>query len=194
MAMHLLENKPVIMIEKFDSKSVSDIMGQIDNIEQTYNSDQPIILHINSYGGSVHGMAVIYNRVKTLKNPIVTYTSSKAMSAGAILLSTLGGKNMRFAAPGSTIMVHEISAGSVGDIKDIEDTTRYLRQINQTWMTRLAKSMGLKNDREVRKLIDEHAIGHDIYLTANKAKKLGLVDEVCNITLQPYHGWLVTKV
>lgn len=192
--MSIFEHKPQVTIHSFNENAVKEFNKQMDEIESKYGPEQPIIVHIDSYGGAVHGLSVMYDRLMGMQNTIVTYTSSKAMSAGAMLLSAAGTPGARFASPEASIMVHEISAGAFGDIKDIEDQAKYIRTINQKWMTILAKSMGLKSHKDIRKLISKQAIGQDVHLTAHQAKSLGLIDEVASIKLQPFYGWEVLKV
>lgn len=188
------EKKPRVLINSFTDENVVKAIKELEKIESEYSSNQEVLLQIDSNGGSAHGMAMLYNHVKSMQNPIVTYTASRAMSAGAIMLSTLGDKGKRIASPNATIMVHEIQAGAIGDIKDIEDTVKYLKTLNNHWQTLLAKSMGLKNHKDVRKLIAEKAIGQDVYLTAHQAKALGLVDEVGIIKMTPISLWVTNII
>lgn len=192
--MLISEDKPHVTINSFTEKSVSEVLSQLDKLEARYGLDQPILVQIDSYGGSVHGLSVLYDRLKGMQHPIITYTSSKAMSAGAILLSSAASPGLRFASPEASILVHEIQSGALGDIKDIEDQVNYLRILNEKWMSILAKSMGLENHKDIRKLIKKHTIGQDVHLTAHQAKKLGLIDDVVSIKLVPFYGWQLTKV
>lgn len=189
-----MDKKPEIFIGDLTHKASVEIFKQIDEIEKYHSPSQPILVHINSHGGSVHEMSMIYNRLKSLQNPIITYTSSSAMSAGAILLSTLAAKGSRFAAPNAVIMVHEIQAGAGGDIKDMEDRMKNLKKINTHWMNVLAKSMGLKSSRDIRNLIQSHAIGQDVFLSAKEAQTLGLVDEIAILRAVPIQAWQFERV
>lgn len=187
--MSVENHKPLIWINSFKEEAVRDTLKQIDKIESDYPASQPIVVHIDSYGGAVHGLATLYDRIKNLNRVVVTYTSSKAMSAGAILLASAGTPGYRYASPQADIMIHEIQAAAFGDIKDIENNVKYLRAINKKWMHILAKSMGLKGASDIRRLIKEKVIGHEIYLSANQAKKLNIIDEICSIKMVPFYGW-----
>lgn len=181
--------KPQIFVTEFDADSIKKLMEDLCAIESQYAPHQPILVHIDSYGGAVHGLSVLYNKLKSLPNPIITYTSSKAMSAGAILLSTVASPGNRLASPEADIMIHEIQSADWGDIKDLEDGMRYTKRMNTKWMGILAKSMGLKSASEIRQLIKQKAIGHNVYLSAQQAKKIGIIDDIANIKMTPYHGW-----
>lgn len=182
--------KPELMITAFTDVAVMRYIERLKEITEHFGPNQPIILHISSYGGSVYGLTLLYEFLKTLSNPIVTYTSSKAMSAGAILLAAGGSPGMRFASPNSSIMIHEVQGGLwPDDIKNQEDNMEVLKKDNERWMTILAKSMGLKNAKDIRALIKERSIGHDLSLTAKEALDLKVIDRVCYVRLEQVYGF-----
>jgi len=83
------------------------------------------------------------------------------------LLSS-GSPGLRIASPNSSIMIHEMQAGAMGDIKDIIDTTTMINRENERWMGILAKNMNMSK-KSIRDLIRERSVGQDLYLTANEA-------------------------
>lgn len=182
--------KPQVLVTSFDDKSVVDYIRQLEEIVEQFGPDQTILLHISSFGGSVYGLGMLYEFIQTIQNPIATYTTSKAMSAGAILLSAGGTKGMRFASPSASIMIHEVQGGVwPDDIKNLENNIESLKQDNEKWMTILAKSMGLKNGKDIRQLIKDKSIGHDLMLTAKQAKDLNIIDKVCYVKLGVVFGY-----
>ena len=82
------------------SKKVNDLLMK-------YESDNiaPILLHINTVGGSTIDAMSIMGVMKIINSPVYTYVSGKAFSAGAFLLAS-GDKGYRFANKGSKIMIH----------------------------------------------------------------------------------------
>lgn len=183
------QHKPKVIVSKFSEEYVAKIIHQLEDIEINFAPNQPVLVQIDSYGGAVDGLAMLYDKLKNMQNPILTYTSSKAMSAGAILLATAATKGMRVASPESTIMIHEIQTGALGDIKQVEEQVAFSKVINDRWMKILAKSMGLKSAADIRALIKKRTIGHDVYLTAHQAAKLKIVDVVGSVHLSPFSGW-----
>ena len=183
------QKKPKILVTDFTEKAVASIIAELEIIEITYPSNQIVLVQIDSYGGASDGLSMIYDKLKSMGNPIMTYTSSKAMSAGAILLATAASKNMRFASPEANILIHEVQTGTGGDIKDMEDQMAFTRVVNDRWMKILAKSMGLKSAADVRALIKKKAIGQDVYLTAHQAVQLKIIDAVASIKMVPSYGW-----
>lgn len=182
--------KPEVIISSFDDKSVSEYIRKMDEIQDAFGPSQPILLNINSFGGSVYGLGMLYEYLQTIPNTIVTYTTSKAMSAGAILLSAGGSDGMRFASPNASIMIHEVQGGVwPDDIKNLENNIESLKKDNEKWMSILGKSMGLKGAKDIRELIKNRSIGHDLVVTSQEAKELGIIDKVCYVKLSPVFGY-----
>lgn len=180
---------PIITITSFEEKQINDKIQDLTQFIAENHPEQPVVIRVDSYGGSVFGLTALYEFLRTLSNPIITYTSSKAMSAGAILLSAAGNKGKRVMSPNSVVMVHELQASAFGDVKDIFDVTRHIQDENDKWMTILAQSMGLKNRIDIVNLIKKRANGHELYLDAKQAKEIGLVDTVGYLQAFPVGGW-----
>lgn len=186
--------KPEVLIMSFNESEVKNYINQIDKISAMFGPHQPIVLNISSYGGNVYGLAMLYEYLSSVDNPIVTYTSSKAMSAGSILLAS-GTPGMRFASKNSTILIHELqSAVYPDDIKNIENSIDNLKRDNEKWMNILARNMKLNSSKDIRKLIQEKSVGHDLILSAHEAKELNIIDEVCYLKLTPTVGYTITTI
>jgi len=92
---------------------------------------------------------------------------------GAFLLSA-GEKGKRFALPNSRIMIHQplISGGLAGQASDIEIHAKELLKIKEKLNRLLAKHC----DRDLADL--ERDTDRDNYMSADEAKKYGLIDQV----------------
>jgi ATP-dependent Clp protease protease subunit len=187
--------KPQVTVVNFDEESASKIISNLEQIVDFYGPAQPILVNIDSNGGEVFGLTAIYEKLKSMVNPIVTYNSSKAISAGAILLSAGGTPGMRIASPNSTTVIHELQTGLwQRDIKDIENDLEHIQSLNERWMGILAKSMGLSSSDQIRDLFSL-AKGRELYLDANGAKEIGLVDDVCYLSMLPPQSiWEIVKL
>jgi len=186
--------RPKLTIRKFSEDAINSYMEKLDDIEYSYPSDQEILIHIDSYGGPVYGLFMLLDRLEIMSNPIVTYTSSKAMSAGAFLLAIAGNKGSRFASKDASILIHEVQTGAIGDIKDVEDSINHSKALNNRLLDKFAKAIGKKNAAQIREMIKSKVEGHDLTITAEDAKKLGIIDEVCSINIQPYKHWNIVKI
>ena|ERR1035437_11125451 len=98
-----------IVINKFNEESVKDFKKKL--IKQSMmDPTMPIIVQIDSYGGSVDSFHSMLAVIKTVSNPIVTVCIGKAMSAGAALLAV---GDVRFCDSDARIMLHEIGRAHV---------------------------------------------------------------------------------
>ena len=176
--------RPAITVSDFSESAAQGHVNKLQEISEAFSPDQPIIVTIDSHGGSIYGLSLLYSYLESQQHPIITYTASKAFSAGAILLAAGASKSqnksspMRVAAPNATIMIHELQAGAdFGDIKSLENAIDYFGFENDRWMGILAKAMGRKTASDVRKLLHTKA-KNELYLTARQALRLKLIDAV----------------
>lgn len=175
--------KPEIIVSSFTEKEIHNYIDKLNEIQHTFGPHQGILVHIDSYGGEAYGLIMLYEHLISMGNPIATYTTSKAISAGAFLLAMAGHKGMRFASPNATILVHEIQAMTWGDMKEMEQQMGSITVLNEKILTIFAKCIGLKSAAEVRELIKARSVGHDLTLTAQEAKQLNIVDEVAYVRM-----------
>jgi ATP-dependent Clp protease protease subunit len=94
-----------------------------------------------------------------------------AASGGAILLSA-GEKGKRFALPNAEIMIHQPHGGAEGQATDIEITAKQILKLRATLNKILAKNTGQKLEKI------EKDVERDFFMTADEAKKYGIVDKV----------------
>ena len=138
---------------------------------QSQDPEKEISVYINSPGGSVTAGLAIYDTMQFVKCPIATYCIGQAASMGAILL-TAGAPKRRFALPNSRIMIHQPWGGAEGKASDIEITAKEILRLKAILNEILAKHSG-------RKLADvERDTDRDYFMSAEEAKKWGLIDEV----------------
>lgn len=142
---------------------------------QAEDPKKDIFFYINSPGGSVYDAMAIYDTMKYISNDVQTVGIGMQASAGAFLLSS-GTKGKRFLLPNSVVMIHQPSSGTRGKATDMEidlkETLRVKERLNQL----MAENTGQK----VSKIKDD--MERDYWMTADEAKKYGLVDAVI---LQP---------
>jgi ATP-dependent Clp protease protease subunit len=159
----------------FISGEVNDEMANAVSAQllflQSQDPEKEISVYINSPGGSVTAGLAIYDTMQFVKCPIATYCIGQAASMGAILL-TAGAPKRRFALPNSRIMIHQPWGGAEGKASDIEITAKEILRLRAILNEILAKHSG-------RKLADvERDTDRDYFMSAEEAKKWGLIDEV----------------
>ena len=143
-------------------------LEQITALE-AYDVARPITVYVDTYGGSVDAALSIHDAMCACACPIRTVGIGKIMSAGVLILSA-GDKGSRFITQNSRVMMHQISGGANGVVKDIEITTKEMKRLQDVFVGLIAKHAGQKK-AEVLKDIDS-----DKYFTASEAISYGLVD------------------
>jgi len=108
-------------------------------------SEATTIIYIDSDGGEVYALLTMISVMEQVPNPIITCALSKAMSAGALLLAC---GDTRYASEHCTIMVHELSAGTIGHIDDINVQHTSLTKLNEKLMKLLVKKCKIKGGQD----------------------------------------------
>lgn len=138
---------------------------------QAQDAEKPINVYINSPGGVVTSGLAIYDTMNYITCPIATYCIGQAASMGAVLLSA-GTKGMRYSLPNSRIMIHQPSGGAMGQATEIEISYKEIQRLKDILNGILAKNTG-KKISEIEKYTDR-----DHFMSADEAKKFGLIDKV----------------
>ncbi len=139
---------------------------------QSEDPKKDISIYINSPGGSVTAGLAVIDTMNHVKNSISTVCVGLAASMGAMILSA-GEKGKRFALPNSEIMIHQpLLDGMGGQASDIEITAKNILKIRETLYKMLAKNTG-----QTLSKIEKDA-DRNFYMTAEEAKKYGLIDKV----------------
>ena len=168
----LLKERIVFLVGPVTDESANLVVAQLLFLESE-NPDKDIFFYINSPGGSVTAGMSIYDTMNFIKPHVSTLCLGQAASMGAFLLSA-GEKGKRFALPNSRIMIHQplISGGLAGQASDIEIHAKELLKIKEKLNRLLAKHC----DRDLADL--ERDTDRDNYMSADEAKKYGLIDQV----------------
>lgn len=139
------------------------------------NPNKDIKLYINSPGGSVYDALAIYDTMQFVKNDIQTVGIGVQASAAAFLLSS-GTKGKRSILEHATVMIHQPSSGTRGKVTDQEIDLREALRVKKLLEEIMMKNTGQKADKI------HHDMERDFWMTADEAKKYGLVDEIIKTT------------
>lgn len=135
------------------------------------NPVYPIILHINSPGGSVYEMIAIIDTINGIETPVVTYAHGHAMSAAALILMS-GTPGNRLISKNSWVMLHQISNWVFGSFPDMEKEYSHSTKLNNQLIGIIAKCCK-KSKKQIKELIER-----DFYMTAKQAVKFGIADNI----------------
>lgn len=135
------------------------------------NPNKEISLYINSPGGIVTSGLAIYDTMQFVRPTISTLCIGQSASMGAMLLAA-GEKGMRFSLPNARIMVHQPSGGFRGTAADIQLQANEILALKRRLNEIYEKHTGQPMD------VIEKALERDNYMTPEKAKEFGIVDQV----------------
>jgi ATP-dependent Clp protease protease subunit len=166
----LLKERIIFLTGQVEDGVSAVICAQLLFLESE-NPTKDISFYINSPGGVVTSGMAMYDTMQYIKPQVSTVCIGQAASMGSLLL-TAGAKGKRFSLPNSRIMIHQPSGGAQGQATDIEIQAKEILRLRANLNNIYVKHTG-------RKLADiEKAMERDNFMSADEAKKFGLIDEV----------------
>jgi len=139
---------------------------------ESEDEKKDIKLYVNSPGGSVPATLAIYDTMQYVKPDVSTICVGMAASGAALLLAS-GAKGKRFALQNAEVMIHQVMAGGIeGQATEIEISAKHILQLKERLNQILAKHSG-KSLEQVHEDTER-----DKYMTAEDAKKYGILDEI----------------
>ncbi len=166
----LLRERIVFLGGGIDDDVANLIISQLLFLEAE-DPKKDIYLYVNSPGGHVHSGLAIVDAMNHVKPDVATVAVGMAASMGSIILAS-GAKGKRFALPNADIMIHQPHGGAEGQATDIEISAKRILSLRDRLNKILAKTSG----QPLEKI--ERDVDRDFFLTADEAKKYGLVDVV----------------
>ena len=166
----LLKERIIFLTGPIDDNTASLICAQLLFLESE-NPNKEINFYINSPGGLVTAGLGIYDTMQYINSPVSTLCIGQASSMGSFLLAA-GEKGKRYSLPNSRIMVHQPSAGFQGQATDIQIHAKEILSLKERLNKIYSKHTGKSVD-EISK-----ALERDNFMTAEDAKKFGLIDSV----------------
>lgn len=134
-----------------------------------------IQIYINSPGGSVYAGLGIYDTIQYITSDVATICTGMAASMSAVLLCS-GNKGKRSALKHSRVMIHQPMGGAQGVAADIEITTKEILKLRDELYRIIADHSGNSFEK-----VSEDS-DRDYWMTAEEAKKYGMVDDVLERT------------
>ena len=166
----LLKERIIFLVGPVNDSVSTLITAQLLFLESE-NPKKEIYFYINSPGGLVTSGLGIYDTMQYIRPPVSTLCIGQACSMGSFLLAA-GEKGKRLSLPNSRIMVHQPSAGFQGQATDIEIHAKEILSLKE----RLNKIYSKHTGKTIDEISD--ALERDNFMTADEAKKFGLIDSV----------------
>jgi len=166
----MLQERVVLLGTPIDNEVATSIVAQLLFLQHS-DPERDIWFYINSPGGIVYDALAIYDTMQFIKSPVHTYGIGVQASAAAFLLGS-GEKGKRFILPNATVMIHQPSSGTRGKVTDMEIDLKEGLRLKKVLNEIMAKNTGQPLKRV------EVDMERDFWMSAEEAKKYGVVDEV----------------
>lgn len=174
------KNRYFYLGESVSSSSVKEIIKEIREINR-HDEEQnkkvvdykrePIEIIVSTFGGSVYDGFGLVDAITLSKTPVHTICVGKAMSMGFIILAA---GHKRFITPMATPMYHQVSAMAWGELEKIKRTAEEAERLQVMYDNFILKKTNILQEK--LESVKERCL--DWFLTADEAKKLGVVDEI----------------
>lgn len=178
------KDRNLYLAKQVDQSSINDLSKSIIDINEddayitklaAVNNmvyvPQPIVMYIDSYGGAAYQCLGLLSIMEKSTIPVHTVVTGAAMSCG-FLIAITGHK--RFAYDKATHMYHQVSAGSSGMLKDMEESLVEIKRV-QT----LVEEHTLTHTKMTREMLsDNYKKKKDWFIAPKQALKLGIIDEI----------------
>ena len=166
----LLRDRVIFLGGEVNEHTANLVVAQMLFLENQ-DADKDIIFYINSPGGSPYDALAIYDTMQYVKCDIQTVGVGVQASAAAFLLCS-GAKSKRLLLPHATVMIHQPSAGTRGKVTDMEIDLKEGLRLKKLLNEIMARNTG----QSLRKIAAD--VERDFWMSAEEAKKYGLVDKV----------------
>ena len=166
----LLRDRIVFIGQPIDDNVANTVIAQMLFLE-VEDAKKDIKLYINSPGGLVTSGLAIYDTMQYIKPDISTICMGQAASAAALLLAA-GTPGKRLSLPNANILIHQPMGGARGQATDVGIQARQILKIKDRLNDIFVKHTGQSKEKI------ERDTDRDFYMTAEEAKKYGLIDKV----------------
>ncbi len=170
----LLKDRIIFIGTSIDETISNLIIAQMLFL-QMEDSKKEISIYINSPGGTVTAGLAIYDTMQFVKCHVATYCMGQAASMGALLLAA-GQKGKRYILPHARVMLHQPWGGVRGAASDISIQAQEILRLKE----KINEILADHTKQPIEKIkIDAD---RDFFMSAEEAKKYGIVDEVIAVS------------
>ncbi|NBI05770.1 head maturation protease, ClpP-related [Senegalia massiliensis] len=148
-------------IEATSPQDVNKILDDLDG--------EDVEVEINSGGGSVFAGSEIYTALKSYKGNVTVKIVGIAASAASVI-AMAGNKVMM--SPTGQMMIHNSSVSVTGDYRQMDNTSKFLKNVNKTIANAYKIKTGIKEE-ELLSLMD-----NETWMTPEMAKENKFIDEI----------------
>lgn len=166
----LLARRRVMLVGPIDPNIATLLCSQLLVLDAEAPTE-PVVLYINSPGGSVDDGFAIYDTMRTMQAEVITVCLGLAASMAQFVLCA-GTPGRRFAHRFSRVLMHQPHGQVEGTATDINIQAAQFAYLRRTMAELTAKHTGQTVERVVADA------DRDLWLTAEEALEYGMIDHV----------------
>lgn len=168
----LVDNNTVKMYEMLGLDIDLICPGDIENAIGMADG-KPILLRVNSIGGSIVSGMEMYTRIMDYQGQVnFDILSVSASAASVVSMAAAKEGNRCRISPLGMMVVHNVQNKVQGDYRDMDEAAANLRKLNSTIITAYQKKTGLP-EAQIQEMLDK-----ETWITAREAIDMGFADEV----------------
>lgn len=182
------KNRVINLFGEFNRETINEIMKKLlkweeEDAEILYNHSQqirqledptrllkPIIININSPGGSVDELLALVDMLESMPAPVITRGYGQICSCGFVLFC-MGDE--RYIGNNASLMYHELAYGIWGKDSEVESYHKFTKKIQK----RLDKIVTNKTGLTLKILNEWKNSVHDKWMDSKEAVKLGIATD-----------------
>lgn len=168
----LIESRILFLYDFINSDIATDIVATLLYLDHQNDKDK-ISIYINSDGGNIDSVFMIYDMMKMIKSPIETFCIGEAFGESALLLAA-GSKGKRYITKSSMVRINQLSHSYAahGNMADAEITLEKNKNENNKLLAALHDCTG----KTIKTIVKDTQ--REFYLSPEAAVKYGIVDSI----------------
>lgn len=168
----LANDRILFIYDHIDDKLATDIVATL-LLKNGEDDKEKITLIINSEGGDIRNIFMIYDMMQLISSPIETICVGSAINEAALLLAS-GTPGMRRATKNSAICVSQLvqEKYQYADLTDAKGVLDRIQKDNKSYMTIFAK----KTNKKISQVLSDFE--RKKFMTAKQAKSYGIIDSI----------------
>lgn len=168
----ILKSRRIFFSEPVDNETACDAIRKLWYLELS-DPGKPILLIINSPGGSVDSGFAVWDQIQMISSPVYTLVTGLAASMGSVL-SLSAKKGRRFATHHARIMIHQPAIQGVvkGQATDLDIQAKEIIKTRELLIDLYTKETGQPRSVIAKKL------DRDTWMSAQEAKEFGHIDQI----------------
>lgn len=168
----LAASRVLFISDDVNDKLATDIVATLLVLDAE-NTNEEISLIINSEGGDIRSVFMIYDMMQIIRSPIKTICVGSALDEAVLILAS-GTSGMRYATPNAVICPGQLIQEEYhyGDLSNARDVLGRIQADNKSYMTALAK----KTNKKYTEVMADFE--RKKFMTPKQAKSYGIIDGI----------------